>query len=303
MSLSLKDLAKLISRANDGHHLYGCSKDGTICAITFDSAELPEMADMTKTQLVLDEYNYQPTKRIARPMPMQPPSTNGFTAIPSSAQVNYIQPRKGKPKAKRIGFSNGDGTGLRPPLGPPNGEHHDAFSAAPIQPFGSPSTAQASTARMFQDAHAAFVNGIDNDPSRGSQKRKASLLGDTSPRARNRPMTSSQPRQIAQVRKIRAPRLAMAGSSSGQTGYKMPVPGIQTVLRAIPQDSDEAVYIEAHNAEDSKGKNKVIYCQDGQDQWIDFVPSAVVCMAISSRFATLGCEDGNLFVYSPAGRQ
>ena len=139
------------------------------------------------------------------------------------------------------------------------------------------------------------------------QKRKASLIGDDGGRVpRGRTMGSSAARQVGEVREIRAPRVAIAfsGSSGGSGGRTLPVPRIQTVLRAKPNDSsDETLYIEAQSAESLSGRNRVAYCQGGQDLWLDFLPSAIMVMAITERFCAVGCEDGSIVAYSPAGRQ
>lgn len=66
---------------------------------------------------------------------------------------------------------------------------------------------------------------------------------------------------------------------------------------------DESIHLEVTNAADSKGKNKVTYSQDGQDMWLDYVPAAVLGLVLTGSFAAVGCEDGGVIVYTPAGRQ
>ena len=284
-------------RSNDGHHLYGCSGDGTICAISFDDKELPELAELESTQAVLDEYDYQPPQRSsARPVPVKPaPSiVNGFGPnSSSSSHVNVLQPRKSKPeeRKRRVELqANGSG-------------NVDAFSAAPIQPFASPSTAQASTARMFQDAHAAFSNGVEQgESSRSGTKRKASGLEESPRVQRGRTMGSTLPRQPGEVREIRAPRVTIPLGDAGPS-RSLPISGVQTLLRVKPGGGDEKVYLEAQNAESAQGKNRITYSLNGQDQWLDYLPSAVICMTMTTSFCAAACEDGSLFVYSSAGRQ
>lgn len=295
-------------RSNDGLHLYGCSEDGTICAITFEPKEFPELGPLEKTQVVLDQYNYKPKVRPARALSAAPSmQINGFgtTNSTSSSHVNVLQPKKGKPK--RIGFTNGASsnavsTGGRAPLAPPASIRSDPF-AAPEQPLASPSQAQASTARMFQDAHEAFTNGSRGEeyPSpRVLGKRKVSLLEDPS-RQRGRTMGSSQ--AMGEVRDIRPPRIAVAGPSSGGS-YTLPVPSVQSVLRIrCPDIADESLYVQAENAAGPSQRNKVTFCQAGQDQWLDYLPAAVLALGMSSKFAAVGLENGSLRIYTPAGRQ
>ena len=297
----LFEAALIIQRSNDGHHLYGCSGDGTICAISFDGQELPELAAPESTQIVLDEYQYRPSKRaIARPIASHtgPPAVNGFGALHvSTAHVNVLQPRKGKPAHQRRRI---DQTGSRAKL-PSSPE--DAFSSAPLQPFASPSATQASTARMFQDAHSAFPNGSryadgeTGEHSRMGTKRKASLLPEGTPRApQGRTVSSAPSRQFVVVKESPAPRVpSQFGSLS--------VVHVQRLLRAKPRDGDESVYFEAQNAENARGKTKVTYCANGHDRWLDYLPAAVLALAITSTFCAAACEEGSVFVYSPAGRQ
>lgn len=293
-------------RSNDGHHLYGCSGDGTICAISFDDKEFPELAESDATQVVLDEYGYRPVKRAStRPITSAPlTNVNGF-GVPhvSTAQVNVLKPRKRESAEQRRRI---DPSGSRNQGQPVN---EDAFSAAPIQPFASPSTAQASTARMFKDAHAAFANGnvhgdgdVGETPRVGT-KRKASLLAEGSPRVpRGRMMATTQPRHTDDISQIRAPRVTVAGPSS-TSGGSLPVPNIQSILRAKLRDGDESTYLEARNAADDGGKHKITYSSHGQDRWLDYLPSVVLNSTMTSSFCAAACEDGSVFVYSSAGRQ
>lgn len=81
------------------------------------------------------------------------------------------------------------------------------------------------------------------------------------------------------------------------------MPSVQTVLRTKPVDSALNAYLEAENADTDEGENRITLTRDGEDEWLDFVPAAVLSMAMSQKFCAVACEDGNLRVYSPAGRQ
>jgi protein HIRA/HIR1 len=75
------------------------------------------------------------------------------------------------------------------------------------------------------------------------------------------------------------------------------------VLRATPKDGGDEFYIEAENASNATGKNKVTFLEDGADIWVDYLQSAVLVMAVSDTFCAVACEDASLYVYSHAGRQ
>jgi len=80
-------------------------------------------------------------------------------------------------------------------------------------------------------------------------------------------------------------------------------PQIQSVLRAKPSEGTDEYYLEAENAGTPAGSNKVTFIEDGADIWLDYLPTAILAMAVSESFCAVACEDGSLFVYSHAGRQ
>ncbi|ORY28137.1 putative transcription corepressor [Naematelia encephala] len=292
--------------SNDGYSLYGSSADGTICAVHFTEAELPDIAPHNVTDEILAEFDFKPPPRATpRPLPAAPTaSSTGFgPSVSSGGHVNVLQPRKAKPKPlngkKRIDLSGGGDSRASNGFGPPNNfQDADAFSSAPIQPLASPSAAQASTARMFRDAHSAFGNGTsDGDNVRAGHKRKASLLVEGAERVpKNRTMGGSSVR-TGEVSEIRAPRVPVAGPS-GQSGRFLPLPGVQNVVRTQFQGSE----LEAQNAVQAGQRNKIVLRRDGQDQWIDYVPCGITILSVSDKFGAAAGERGELFVYSSAGR-
>lgn len=79
-------------------------------------------------------------------------------------------------------------------------------------------------------------------------------------------------------------------------------PRVQSSLRATPRGGTDEYYVEAENAS-GKGKSRITFIEDDADVWLDYLPSAILALAISDIFVAVGCEDGNLFVYTHAGRQ
>jgi len=261
-----------ISRSNDGYNLYGCSDDGTICAISFDPKELPELASSTHTDSVLKEYGYKP-QRNGHPAPR--PVVNGF-APATSNQVNILRPKKGKSvNRNRINLSRRQGL-----MDDANGEasslasSSDPFASAPLQPFASSSN------RPFaQSMVAAFPGNLTN-----------------------RPMALSSRETHGEVTEIRTP--GVASDSLGLPGRLLPLPPMQAVLRVGATQSDgSTLFLEAQNALQVNGKNRVICHRDGQEQWLDFVPSPVLAMTVTDRFCATSSEDSSVTVYSAAGRR
>ena len=306
MSAVLDTFRRLNKRANDGLHLYGCSEDGTICVISFEPEEFPDLGSPDKTQLVLDEFPYKPKQRASAPMP--PALPNGNHAAPNPSSINVLKPKPklaGPPQPRRrVDLANGAGasrSGFKAPAAMMSPiSISDPFSAAPLQPLVSPSHANASTARMFQDVPHNLVNGESSSP-RAAAKRKANLLGDESRAPKGRMMISARDATGGDVRELRAPRVPIAGSGAGPSKL-LPVPSVQTLLRATSRD-DPGVHIEASNAATAAERNRITLVVSGQDVWVDYVPSAVLCMTATSKFAAVALENGSLLLYSPAGRQ
>ncbi|KAF8938878.1 HIR complex subunit [Dissophora ornata] len=61
--------------------------------------------------------------------------------------------------------------------------------------------------------------------------------------------------------------------------------------------------LECHNSISGEQPSKVIYSQKGVVVWVDYLPSSVLLMAGNSHFSAVACEDGGLYIYSPAGRR
>ncbi|KAG0051915.1 HIR complex subunit [Gryganskiella cystojenkinii] len=61
--------------------------------------------------------------------------------------------------------------------------------------------------------------------------------------------------------------------------------------------------LECHNSLSGEQPSKIIYSQKGVVSWVDYLPSPVLLMTGNSQFSAVTCEDGGVYVYSPAGRR
>ncbi|KAI1295149.1 HIR complex subunit [Mortierella claussenii] len=61
--------------------------------------------------------------------------------------------------------------------------------------------------------------------------------------------------------------------------------------------------LECHNSIAGDQPSKIIYSQKGAVIWVDYMPSPVLLMTGNSYFSAVACEDGGIYVYSPAGRR
>nr|XP_018260715.1 uncharacterized protein I303_06430 [Kwoniella dejecticola CBS 10117]OBR82873.1 hypothetical protein I303_06430 [Kwoniella dejecticola CBS 10117] len=285
--------------SNDGYNLYACSADGSICAVSFDPTEFPELGKPELTQQILDEYEYKPKRGLARAVSTQPPLsvTNSFGPSSSaSATVNVLQPRKKGSSSRRVDLSNpaSNSRSLQPPA-------RDPF-AAPIQEFGGSIGHQASTAQMFEDARNAFSAAAANggSPTAGL-KRKAVFAEDESRAVRGRLMGTTQS-DNSPIEVLRAPRVAISAGPPSR-GRTLPVPQIQSVVRAALLPSEGTSHFQAQNAKTQDELTKISFSKDGQGQWVDYLPSPALYLAITSKMSAVATEDGVVTIYSPAGRR
>ncbi|WRT70374.1 uncharacterized protein IL334_007372 [Kwoniella shivajii] len=289
--------------SNDGYNLYGCSADGSICAISFDPSEFPELGQPEMTQKVLDEYEYKTKRHVPQVISAQAPLSISNSFGPSastSSAVNVLLPKKKvKGTNRRIDLANpaSNSRSLQPPS-------RDPFSG-PIQGFSSSSGHQASTQQMFEDAHNAFGNGsrqINGDSPRAGLKRKPVLFAEEETRTvKGRLMPTTEP-NLTSVEVLRAPRVAVQSGPSS-SGRSLPIPQIQSIVRATLPQAEGTGYLEAHNSTTIDGTNKIIFVRDGESQWVDYQSSAVLALAVTSKVCAAACEDGSVVVYSPSGRQ
>lgn len=250
------------------------------------------------TDQVIKEYGYIPKRRRNAPPAAQLEHSFGPATAPTTSRVNTIQPRKNKAGDNRRLVSRPKENQELPrgPVGPSSGlAGRNAFDDAPVQvtPFGT------SRADLLRDApnRADFSSGVNQLEPRGS-KRKAISISDPS---RNTPV--SRPRLLAEPHEIRSVGgSAIAGPSSSRVNLLPPRRVLET-LRATPESGTDEYYIQAENSSNHKGKNKVTFVEDDNDIWLDYLPTAILAMAITDSFCAVACEDGGLVAYTHAGRQ
>ncbi len=110
--------------------------------------------------------------------------------------------------------------------------------------------------------------------------------------------------------------------SSGVDGVLLSVPSLKTVLTIRVEDSNDV--LEAKNPADgsrqsitfsclgidlihycscSVGPSEVQYSTNKDIQWLDYLPSPVLALAVSTKFSAVAMEDGTVSVYSRTGRR
>ena len=143
------------------------------------------------------------------------------------------------------------------------------------------------------------IDSLEQSPEIGRGKRKASVLDDELP-VKPRTLGGGLPRASIAVREIasagerwEAPRLLHAADI-------LPSPPILTFLSAKVDGSEDV--LEARNSE-GDGPTEVSFVSSKQTQWLDYLPSPVVGLTVSSSFCAVAMQDGSVSVYSHTGRR
>ncbi len=234
----------LIIRSNDGLSVYGCSSDGTICAITFDASEVPTLMKPEAAQIAVEKWGY--TKR----RPVRHPSA-AARAVPAFAPTpaGSIKPNGGfggvnilstKPVPQKVTIMPNGKRRIQPSL-----IATLASTEALDQAQYEPAVAIQSTAGAF----AAAAEQPLESQSRIDVSRQAMLMdvntatGDLAV-LRNRPvgqlrgrvLGGDQPRESGPMWELR-PAYTMPSFERVGGGSILPVPKIQSVVRVTAVDA------------------------------------------------------------------
>ncbi|KAI9483200.1 MAG: TUP1-like enhancer of split-domain-containing protein [Benjaminiella poitrasii] len=84
---------------------------------------------------------------------------------------------------------------------------------------------------------------------------------------------------------------------------KLGLPKVSSILATKPNAGDPTVVLECHNNSTTSIRAKLVSSRQGVPIWVDYLPSAVLLMVSNALFSAVGCEDGSIYTYSPAGRR
>ncbi len=194
-------------------------------ALTFVKGEFPELGEPEMTQMILDEYNFKPARK-RKALALGPSSSFAAPAPGGEEKVNMLQPRKGKPKPRKInlqgtmtggamgangrssssmGMGGGGGRAplqrpeesngrspQRPVLHPePRGGALDAFARAADEPL-SMASGSAARARMFEGARGMFDDRDRRGDAYDDRERSRRDMYDDRDRYRERSRTGDK---------------------------------------------------------------------------------------------------------------
>lgn len=238
-------------RANDGLSIYGCSSDGTICAIQFDAAELPDLAEPEATTKLIETER----QRLARPMRRMPPppnqasmvplppahqTTNGFGAMPSEQVINQLTAKQkvtilpgGKRRIQPALLASLSSTQVMNP----------STVSVPVAAQNGQTQSSSFDSNGSQGIFSGALDGCDG------QVRRDQLMANVGP-AEGRTLGGDRPKENAPPREIRPAYVASPASTTSMAGTStsLPIPVVQEKLIS-KCDGDENIWVEAINSE------------------------------------------------------
>ncbi|EKM56503.1 uncharacterized protein PHACADRAFT_118264 [Phanerochaete carnosa HHB-10118-sp] len=148
------------------------------------------------------------------------------------------------------------------------------------------------------------ISALDTN---GRQKRKSSVMDAIDDRpSKARTLGGDRPRDIVAVKEL-APASstivvydASSATDAQNVAARLPITPLLTYLKAQAEGSEDL--LEARNSEDGS-PHEVIFVSGKQTQWLDYLASPVLALAVSSAFCAVAMQDGSLNVYSPTGRR
>ncbi|ORZ19308.1 WD40-repeat-containing domain protein [Absidia repens] len=86
---------------------------------------------------------------------------------------------------------------------------------------------------------------------------------------------------------------------------KLGLPKVKSTLANRSLIDSPGTIMECHNPSGRQGSEnaKLVVSQHGNILWTDYLISAIILMTGNGFFSSVGCEDGTILIYSPAGRR
>lgn len=321
----------------DGYTLLACSTDGTLCAYTFDQAEIGEALDNTDAEAFLSE-TYGDIRRNRAPM-LEDPTLLGFEApreLNDAAQgvkttppppkriqpapirsSNATAPTSGVAtiSAQRETVSN-DGRRRIVPVATAGPSAGTPVKAAPqrvqLQPL--PTNAQG---QMSEAAPAnALKRRIEPTAMNGGNGFKSTLSDQPAvKRVTLQPTQLNQaPAPLAAAPAAEPQRQQMATAATATTAMGVPPPlpvapspgtlHVQLVAPNLEADASSEVHapllLEAKNHERFAD---LVCSRGGKIKWTDRVECRATHVSGNQFFSAVALEDGSLQLYTPCGRR
>ncbi|EJD39202.1 WD40 repeat-like protein [Auricularia subglabra TFB-10046 SS5] len=317
-----------LSWSPDGMTLYAVSFDGTMAVFDFDPEELEGIAPSSAQHTYLQKFDFA--------MPEAPQGALQYAAPVAAPQVvNQLVARKGGKNRNRVSLQqqqpNGVPSALTPNgTGPPQPQmpvtptpvvpaSHDPFSSAPLLMPGAmapdmryPSPSPLSRSFNADDLPPP-IEALD-DRERKRRRRDSDIGGaavgsafggaPAPAGARARTLGGDRPRANIPARdlSVPAPPSRPRTPSGMRHDIRLSLPPLRNILQHAVEGLGE---LEALNSNDpTKPSEVALFTGSGRTvQWMDFLPSPALCLALAHDFGAVAMWDGSVNVYSHSGRK
>ena len=325
----------------DGYTLLACSTDGTLCAFTFDQAEIGEKLDDTAAEAFLSE-TYGDIRRNRAPM-LEDPTLLGFEAprelddLSQGVKTTPPPPKRIQPapirssnavantgvatiSAQRETVSN-DGRRRIVPVaatGPSAGTPVKAASVVPqrvqLQPLPTNAvqsqTSEAATAttglkRRIEPTAMNGGNGFQSSLDQPSVKRVT--LQPTPLAPPGAPLATAPSAVAPQRQQLAAPAMAPTSVAAPASLPVAPPPGSLHVQLVAPDlEADSASEAHAPLLLEAKNHERavdLVCSRAGRIKWTDRIDCRATHVSGNKFFSAVALEDGSLQLFTPCGRR
>ncbi|KAF9936720.1 HIR complex subunit, partial [Modicella reniformis] len=331
-----------LSWAPDGQSLFACSYDGTVAVLLFQSENLGEAVPAEERHRLLAKYGYERRGEIMAETPTQlameeqlkessakarmdelmqhNSSMEGVTstfAKPSDPSV-FANAANGSAQASpapdasslvarpeaRIVVSEqtvtmtSDGKKRIKPLFLGNGMGAASISTHIMQPAVIPTVGQGGNAVERGEPSTSIPDGGFPTVVVGTKRKEAPANGVAGGPAKKSADASAKGKGgLQKAEEEITSRNAIASPLLAVSKVRLGVPRVRSHI------TRNRFGLECHNSITGEQPSKIICSQKGAVVWLDYLPSSVLIMTGNSHFSAVACEDGGLYVYSPAGRR
>lgn len=332
-----------LSWTPDGQSLFACSYDGTVAVLLFQSDNLGEAVPAEERHRILAKYGYERRGEIMAETPTQlmmeeqlkessakarmdelmqnASSMEGVTstfAKPSdpsvfanaasgvaqtSSPTSIVSSSSARPDVRIVASEQtitmtSDGKKRIKPLFLGNGMGATPLSTPIIRPTAIPTGNQGGNTNAVErsEPSTSIPDGGFPTVIVGTKRKEAPTNGAMAgPTKRTTENAKGKGPQKAEEEN--ASRHAIASPLMAVSKVRLGVP------RVLSHITRNKYGLECHNSITGEKPSKVMLSQKGVVIWTDYLPSPVLITTGNSHFSAVACEDGGLYVYSPAGRR
>ncbi|KAF9026589.1 HIR complex subunit, partial [Haplosporangium bisporale] len=263
-----------LSWTPDGQSLLSCSYDGTVAVLLFQSENLGEAVPAEEKHRMLAKYGYERRGEIMAETPIQLAMEEQLKESSATSKMDKVMNHDSSMEGVTTTFAKPSDPSVFAPSRPQVGI---AGSSGYIE-RGDPS---------ISTPDGGFPTVIV-----GTKRKDAPVNGTSA---------SGGPAKKVDV------SAKGKGTQESRNAVATPLLSVSKTRIGIPRVKSHITRnragLECHNSVTGDQPSKVICSQKGAVVWVDYLPSPVLLMTGNANFSAVACEDGGLYIYSPAGRR